>query len=63
VIGGLVEQQEVGGRDQNAGQREAVALAAGEHAERLEDVVAGEEEAAEERAQFADSGTLMAPRG
>ena len=52
MVGGLVEQQKVRRRDKNARQGEAIALAAGEHAELLEDVVAGEEEAAEERTEF-----------
>ncbi len=51
VVGRLVEQEEVGGRDEHAGEGVAVALAAGEHAEGLEDVVAGEHEAAEEIAE------------
>ena len=56
VVGGLVEQQEVGWRNENACQRVAVALAAGEHAEGLEDIVAGEEKAAEQRAQLLTRG-------
>ena len=40
------------GCSEHAGQRVAVALAAGEHAERLEDVVAGEQKAAEQAAQL-----------
>ena len=47
VVGGLVEEKEVGGRDENLCEGEAVAFAAGEDAEGLEDVVAGEEETAQ----------------
>ena len=48
VVGGLVEQEEVDGRDEHLGHGVAVAFAAGEDAELFEDVVAGEHEAAEE---------------
>ena len=54
VVGGLVEQEEVRGRDEHLGHGVAVAFAAGEDAEFLEDVVAGEHEAAEEGAEFDD---------
>ena len=56
VIGGLVEQQEIGRHHQHAGQRVAVALAAGEHADGLEDVVFGEQEAAQDGAQLGVGG-------
>ena len=42
------------GRNEHLGHGVAVALAAGEDAEFLEDIVAGEHEAAEQRAQFDD---------
>ena len=42
------------GGDEHLGHGVAVALAAGEDAELLEDVVAGEHEAAEERAELDD---------
>ena len=48
MIGGLVEQQEIRRLQQHAGQRVAVAFAAGEHADAFEDIVAGEQEAAEQ---------------
>ena len=54
VVGGLVEEEEVRGRDEHLGHGVAVALAAGEDAEFFEDVVAGEHEAAEEGAEFDD---------
>ena len=57
VVGGLVEEEEVRGGDEHLGHGVAVALAAGEDAELFEDVVAGEHEAAEERAEF-DDGDL-----
>ena len=41
---------------QHPGQRVAVALAAGEHADPLEDVVVGKQEAAEQAAQFGLAG-------
>ena len=52
VVGRLVEQQEIRRADENLGQGVAIALAAREHAERLEDIIAGEEKAAEQAAQF-----------
>ena len=54
MVGGLVEQQEVAGRDEHLGHGVAVALTAGENTEFFEDIVAGEHEAAEERAEFDD---------
>ncbi len=51
MVGGLVQQQEVRRRNQHPGQRISVALAAGKHAQLLEDIVAGEHEAAQQRAQ------------
>ncbi len=62
VVGGLVEQQQVRGRDEHLGHGVAVALAAGEDAEFLEDVVAGEHEAAEQGAQL-DDGNLGGDAG
>ena len=47
VVGRLVEQQEVRRMQQHAGQSVAVALAARKHAYRLEHVVFGEKEAAQ----------------
>ena len=51
VVGRLVEQQEIGRPQQHARQRVAVALAAREHADALEDVVVGKQETAEQGAQ------------
>src|ERR1700678_4314123 len=48
VVGGLVEEEEVAGRDEHLGHGVAVALSAGKDAEFFEDVVAGEHEAAQE---------------
>src|SRR6202012_4727725 len=48
MVGGLVEQQEVGWRDKNARESVSIALPAGEYAELLKGIVPGEEEAAEE---------------
>ena len=56
VVGGLVEQQEIAGHHEHARQRVAVALAPGEHADGLEDVVLGEQEAAQDAAQFLVGG-------
>ena len=42
VIGRLVEEQKIGRHHQHAGQRVAIALAAGEHADGFEDIVRGE---------------------
>ena len=56
MVGGLVEQQEVAGNHQHSGESVAVALSAGEHADALEYVVFGEEEAAEDAAEFGVAG-------
>src|ERR1019366_2896004 len=56
VVGGLVEEHEVGRHHQHTGQGVAVAFTAGKHADGLEDVVFGEEEAAEDAAQFGIGG-------
>ncbi len=52
VVGRLVEEQQVGGLEQQDGQGQAVALAAGEDTDLLVDIVAMEEEGAEQVAQF-----------
>ena len=56
MIGGLVEQQEIGGLHEHAGQRVTVSLAAGEDADGLEHIVLGEEKAAQDAAQFGVGG-------
>ena len=56
VVGGLVEQQKIRGHHQHAGQRVAVALAAGEHRYGLEDIVFREQEAAQNAAQLGVGG-------
>src|SRR5262249_17518219 len=48
VVGGLVEEQKIRWMQQHAGQRVAVTLAAGKHADGLENVVLGEEKATEQ---------------
>ena len=48
----LVEDEEVRGLQQHAGQRDAGAFAAGEHSDFLEDIVAREKEAAEDVAHL-----------
>ena len=53
MVGRLVEQQKIRRRNQNPRQRKAVALAAREHAQRLEDIVAAKQKAAQQRAQLA----------
>ena len=50
VVGGLVEAEQRFGRHEHLGQRKARSLAAGEHAHVLVDVVAVEEEGAQEAA-------------
>ncbi len=45
VVGGLVEQQHIGGLEHEFGDEHAGALAAGEVADRLVELFAGEEEA------------------
>ena len=52
VVGGLVEQQEVGVADEQREQAEAAALAAREHLDALLDLVGAELEAAEELARL-----------
>ena len=52
MMGGLVEQHEVRGFHQDARQRHPLPLAARQHAAGLEHVVAGEQEVAEQRAQY-----------
>ena len=47
VVGGLVEEKQVGGRDPEEGELEAAPLAAREEPDLLEGVVAAEEEAGE----------------
>ena len=49
---GSSSSRKLDGRSSMRGQGVAVALAAGEHADALEDVVAGEQEAAEQGAEF-----------
>ena len=50
MVGRLVEQEQRVGRDEHLRQREAGALAAGEHRDALVDIVAVEEERAEQAA-------------
>src|SRR5580658_3456625 len=50
VIGGLVEQQEIGWLQQHASQSVTVALTSREHADALEHVVFGKQEAAQQTA-------------
>ena len=52
VVGGFVEQQEIGGVQQHARQGIAIAFAAGKHADALEDIVFGKQEAPQQAAQF-----------
>ena len=52
MIGGLVEEQNIGRPKQHARQRVAVALAARKHPDALEDLVVRKEEAAEQAAQL-----------
>jgi len=52
VVGGLIEQQEVGGVQQHFEQRVAIALSAGEDADALKDIVAREKKTAEQAAQL-----------
>ena len=52
VVGGLVEEQEVGVADEQGEQAEAAALAAREHLDALLDLVGAELEAAEELARL-----------
>src|SRR5207249_7738461 len=52
VVGGLVEQQEIRGMQQHLEKRIAVALAAREYADALEDVVTREQKTAEQAAQL-----------
>ena len=59
VVGGLVEQHEVAGLEQHAGQRVAIALAAREHADLLEHIVAGKEK----RTQDACAARCWCERG
>jgi len=54
VIRGLVEQQKVRWIQQHSRQRIAVSLAAGEHADRLENVVRAEQKTPQQRAQLSD---------
>src|SRR5690606_37417556 len=65
VVGRLVEDEEVGGGEERAGEGEPALLAAGEHADGLEDVVAAEQERAEEAAQLGLGAVLrgVAERG
>src|ERR1035441_8810248 len=56
MVGGLIEQHEVGRHHEHAGQGIAIAFAAGKHADGLEDIVFGEEEATEDAAQFGIGG-------
>ena len=53
MIGGLIEDQHVGARAHEDRQREAAALSAGEALQRLLRVLAGEQEAAQQRARLA----------
>ena len=52
VVGGFVEQQEIGRVQQHSRQRVAIAFAAGEHANALEHIVLGKQETAQQAAQF-----------
>ena len=52
VVGGLVEQKKISRHHEHAGERVAVALAAREHADALENVVFGKQETAQNAAQF-----------
>ncbi len=52
VVGGLIEQQEVGGVQQHLEQRVAVALASGKNADALEHIVSGKKKTAEQAAQL-----------
>ena len=52
VVGGLVEQQHVAAGEQDAGELDAAALAAGEHGERQVEAVGGEAEAGGEAAHL-----------
>ena len=56
VVGRFVEQQKICGMQQQAQQRVAAALAAGEHADLLENVVFGKKKTAEQAAQFGFAG-------
>src|SRR5258708_8975026 len=52
VIGGLVQQQKIRRMQQHAQQSIAPALPAGEYSNLFEDLIVGEEETAEQAAQF-----------
>src|SRR5260370_3145488 len=52
MVGGLIEQQKVGGVPQHFEQRLAIALASGEDADALKNVVARKKETAEQAAQL-----------
>ena len=56
MIGGLVEQHDVGRHHQHAGQRIAVPLSAGQHADLLEDIVFGEQKRAQNAPQLGIGG-------
>ena len=58
VVGGLIEDEKVGGGEEGAGQGHAALLATGEYGDGLEDIVAPEEEGAEERADLGVGLTL-----
>ena len=60
VVGGFIEQQKIRRMQQHPQQGIAIALAAGEHPDLLEDVVFGEEETSQQAAQF---GLRRARRG
>jgi hypothetical protein len=62
VVRGLVEEEEVGRREQGPRQREAPLLPAREHLDRLEHVVPAEEEGAEERAELGLGVAVAASR-
>ncbi len=52
MVGGLIEQQKVGGVQQHFQQRVAIALASGEDANALKHIVSREKETAEQTAQL-----------
>ena len=49
---GSSSSRKLAGRQQHPGQRVAIAFAAGEHADRLENIVVGEQETAQQAAQL-----------
>ena len=51
VIGGLVKQKKIRWRNENPRQRVAIALAAAQHAQRFENIVAAEKKTTQQRPQ------------